>query len=125
MNTGIAIVVGAILASLGWIFGQRQSRKLSRLEHTFAVLNSYRHNKEHWDAVRQVVILSKNNTLPTPEEAGRENDIAVLRKLLVHYEFIAVGVFAGGLDETMIRECDRGNIVTLYKNSQNFIKKLL
>ena len=112
------------MASVGWIFGQRQNRKLSRLEHTFNVLNSYRHNQEHWDAIQRVIVLAKNKTLPMPEEAGRENAVAVLRKLLVHYEFIAVGVFSGGLDETMIRECDRGNIVNLYKNSQNFIKEL-
>lgn len=124
MDTGQAIIIAAVLASAGWVFGQRQSRKLSRLEHTFNVLNSYRHDKEHWDAIHKVIALAKNKTLPTPDEAGRENDIAALRKLLVHYEFIAVGIFSGGLDEEMIRECDRGNIVNLNKNGQPFIQEL-
>ncbi len=124
MEIGSAIILGAVLASAGWVFAQRQNRRLSRLEHTFDVLNSYRQNKEHWDTISEVISLAKNKRLPAPDEAGRENDIAALQRLLVHYEFIAVGIFSGGLDEAMIRECDRGNIVNLNKNGQPFIQAL-
>lgn len=124
MDTGQAIIIAGVLASAGWVFTQRQNRKLSRLEHTFDVLNSYRHNKDHWDAISKMIALTKGGTLPVPDEAARENDIEAIRKLLIHYEFIAVGIFSGGLDEAMIRECDKGNIVNINKNGQSFIQAL-
>jgi len=124
MDTGAAIVTAALLASIGWIFGQRQNRKLTRFEHTFQVLNSYRHDESHWAALAQVIVLAKNENIPKPEESGRQADIEALRKLLIHYEFIAVGIFSGGLDEGLIRECDRSNIVNVHKCSRDFIAEL-
>jgi len=115
MDTGLAIFLGAVigssLATMGWIFGQRQNRRLTRLEHTFSVLNSYRDDKDHWEAHRRFVSMAKSQNIPTPDDPARQDDIAVLSKLFTHYEYIAAGIFCGGLDENLIKACDRGNIV--------------
>lgn len=124
MDIGLAIFGGAILASAGWIFGQRQNRKLTRLEHTFRVLDNYREDSAHWEANERFVGMAKRNDLPTPDDNHRAEDIAALRKLLTHYEYIAAGIFTGGLDETIVCECDRGNIVNLSLYGIDYIQRV-
>ena len=124
MDIGAAIVIGAVLASAGWVFGQRQTRKLSRLEHTFRVLDGYRDDTDHWKANDRFVAMAKRNDLPSPDDSHRDQDIEALRRLLIHYEYIAAGIFTGGLDEAMVRECDRGNIVNLSQHAADYIQAL-
>ena len=68
--------------------------------------------------------MAKRNDLPTPDDGHRAEDIAALRKLLTHYEYIAAGIFTGGLDEQIVRECDRGNIVNLSLYGTDYIQRV-
>ena len=124
MDIGLAIVTGAIFATAGWIFGHRQSRKLTRLEHTFRVLDGYRDDDAHWKANERFVGMAKRNDVPTPDDAHRAEDIEALRKLQTHYEYIAAGIFTGGLDEAIVSECDRGNIVNLAQYGADYIQRV-
>lgn len=124
MDIGLAIFGGAILASAGWIFGQRQNRKLTRIEHTFRILEKYRDDDAHWKATERFVAMAKRDDLPTPDDDHRAEDIAAMRKLLTHYEYIAAGIFVGGIDEQIVRECDRGNIVNLSLYGGGYIRRV-
>lgn len=124
MDIGLAIFGGAILATAGWVFGQRQNRKLTRIEHTFRILDKYRDDDAHWKAIERFVGMAKRDDLPTPDDDHRAEDIAALRKLLTHYEYIAAGIFVGGIDEQIVRECDRGNIVNLSQYGMDYIRRV-
>lgn len=124
MDAGIAIVIGAVLGTVGWFLGQRQNRNLSRLGHTIELLNSYRDDESHWDALSSVKSMIEAENLPKPDDANRAEDNATLRKLLVHYEYIASAILRGAIDERLVRDCDRSNIVLLYKNTENCVYNL-
>lgn len=124
MDTGLAILIGAGGATVGWIFAQRQNRKLTRLEHTFNVLESYRNDEKHWGSFDRFVSMAKKNDIPGPRDSGRDDDIKAIGSLLFHYEYISAGIFSGGLDEGMIKLCEEGNIVELYKRTKDYIEAI-
>lgn len=76
MDIGVAIFGGAILATAGWILGQRQNHKLTHLEHTFRVLDNHREDDAHWEANERFVGMAKRDDLPTPDDGHRAEDIS-------------------------------------------------
>jgi hypothetical protein len=47
-----------------------------------------------------------------------------LRMVLNHYEFISAGIRNGDLDETLIRDSERGTILNLFEGSRGYIDGL-
>ena len=66
----------------------------------------------------------KADNVPTPDDPEREDDNNALRSLFMHYEYIAAGVYCGGLDERVIKECEIRNVVALYKYTTSYVDDL-
>ena len=63
-------------------------------------------------------------TSRTTSDDEHEEVLAALRMWLNHYEFIAAGIRNGDLDETLIRDSERGTILTIYECAVDYIDSL-
>lgn len=119
--TGLAVLVSAALATLGWYFSNRQAQLLSRRQHSFEVYNSYRLNPDYEQVRQHVKGLFHGKAVPVAGEAGRENDIKQLDWLLGHYEFICATMMSGDVDERLMRRFEESRVRALYRQSKQYI----
>lgn len=119
--TGIAVLISAALATLGWYFSNRQAQLLSRRQHSFEVYNSYRLDPEYEKVRQHVKGLFRGNTIPKAGEPGRDHDIEQLDWLLGHYEFICATMMSGDVDERLMRRFEGTRICTLFEEAKVYI----
>ncbi|MCH7693166.1 MAG: DUF4760 domain-containing protein [Proteobacteria bacterium] len=123
MSTATAILIAAGVAAVGWIYTNRTSQRTDRRRHTYDVFQEYRHSEKFLAALSRARELILSGDIPDPADPTRKDDIAHLDDLLEHYEFIAIAIFNGDVDERFVRECEYSAIVALPERFSDFIIK--
>lgn len=122
MQPGIAILVAAVLATVGWMFTARRNRTIARKHHTFNVLLTMSFNDVFIEAYETLAPAIKNKKLPKSLDGRSNNDLRNATKIILnHYEFLAAGVRNGDLDEKLLKDSERSMVVHLYEGCGEFI----
>ncbi len=124
MEPQYAILIGAGLATCGWLYGARRARTLSRKQHTINVLMQASFNVEFRGAQKILAGAIENGKCPDLTDGSNEALKDAFRMVANHYEFIAAGLRNGDLDERMIVDSHRGQILRVYQFSEEFIWKI-
>ena len=124
IDTPTAVIIGAVLATVGWLYIARRHRTLARKQNSLNTLLTASLDKEIRENLK---ILSPY--LLKKEELILNNDTDKnlrysLQILLNHYEFVAVGIRNGDLDEVLIRDSEHGTILCLFACSTKYIDTL-
>ncbi|MCH8111255.1 MAG: DUF4760 domain-containing protein [Proteobacteria bacterium] len=119
--TGNAILVGAGLATFGWVYTARRHRRISRKQHTFNVLLHMSFNEVFLKALKCASTHFRDQTLPDLLDEANVELRRKVRIILNHYEFMAAGVRNGDLDEQLLRDSERGVVVQIYESCQHHI----
>jgi hypothetical protein len=118
MEPSLAILIGAVFATLGWLYTARRSRVLARKQHTINILLQTSFNKEFGDSFRTVAdMLAK----PCPDltQPDLKEEWYHYIRMMNYYEFTAVGIRYGDLDERLIRESHRTNTIKPFEWSHS------
>jgi Domain of unknown function (DUF4760) len=108
---------GIFFATLGWIWSLKRARSLSRKQHTFNALLQSRFNAQ-FQAAHAVVRLYIKGEKTTDLLSNKNKTLhAQLTFILNHYEFLSAGVRNGDISEQLLRDSQRGVIVSLYEYS--------
>jgi len=113
MTTDTAVLMAAGLATLGWLYTGRRARTLSRKQHTINILTQASFNKDWRDAMERISPILKDKKLPDLAAEPNGANAGAIRMVLNHYEFIAAGLRNGDFDESLVRDSQRGTILTL------------
>lgn len=121
-----AVLIGAGLATCGWLYTARRQRSLSRKQHTINVMLQASLNKEMRDALGAVAPMLRLRQcapdLPTNEE--RADLWKAVRLLLNHYEFVAAGLRNGDFYERLVKDSERGTIIAIAATCEQLIFQL-
>ena len=116
-GTSLAISISAILATLGWVVSANINQRSARKQHTFNILLQLRHSEMYNKHVADLSKFAKQecpdgeiNFVPWSkiEQAGAVSDDILY--VANHFEFIAVGIYSGDLDEGILKGFIRGTI---------------
>jgi hypothetical protein len=125
MDTATAALIGAGLATTGWLYTARRARSLSRKQHTVSTMLQASFNKDFQEMASKIRPYLKKGKCPdndlTPEN---EQTRDAFRRVLNHYEFIAAGIRNGDFDERLVRDSERGTILLLFKTCRQMIYKI-
>ena len=124
MDTSTAALVGAALATCGWLYTARRARTLSRKQHTVTVMLQASLNKEFRDALLVISDAMKNGACPDLEADENKELRFSMRFVTNHYEFVAAGLRNGDFDERLVRDSERGVIVQMFKFFEGHIYSL-
>jgi hypothetical protein len=99
---------------------------LARKQHSLNVMLTASFNKEFRDAYKTIAPFIRANNLPDiqTDDNGNNDLREALRLVLNHYEFVAAGIRNGDMDETLIRDSERGTILTIFEAVQKYIESL-
>jgi hypothetical protein len=115
------------LATTGWVYTARRARTLARKQHTVNIMLQASLNKEFREARDVMAGYVKKKTLPALPELDKDEHkelLSSVRMILNHYEFMAAGVRNGDFDESLLRDSERGTIITAYTGCTAFIWSL-
>jgi hypothetical protein len=119
-----AILIGAALATCGWLYGARRARSLSRKQHTINVMLQANLNKEFRAAQKLLGEAIDAGKCPDLRSKEYETLRDAFRMVANHYEFISAGLRNGDLEENLIRDSQRGQMLRLYSFCKDFIWNL-
>lgn len=124
------VLLGAVAAVAGWITSAIVTMRNSIRQHTITTLLNSRLSETYMSQTRLV-----NARYFTPsgaiyrlgEDEARsgapEAQIPALRYLLNYFEFIAVGIRYGDLDETLMKQTFRGILCGVYEAAEPLIRQ--
>ncbi|MDA7426052.1 DUF4760 domain-containing protein [Thalassococcus lentus] len=137
----LVAIVSVAVGLITFILSSRANRVAQRKQHTisilletrlsdrFKMLNVQRRAKfpeyhdvtfEDWNEAR--LAQPENTSLKAKREAQRRNEAAdAVVTLLNYYEFLAVGIAEGDLDETLLKRTLRGIMCNLVDDCRNLI----
>ena len=121
MNVPTAILIAALLATLGWLYTTRRQWDLSRRQHTFNALLTMGFSKEFLKLVEEISPAIRSNSLSPPLDDTKAKE---LMTILNHYEFLAAGIRNGNIDENLLRDSEGGMIIGLVEASQDYFKEI-
>lgn len=122
MTPTYAILLGSILATVGWLYSARRARLLSRKQHTTSVILQANFNAQFLAARGAIAPHIKAGTCPQEViDGGNEELRAHFRQILNHYEFVAAGLRNGDFDEKLLKDSERATYVQLFRCCQNYI----
>lgn len=116
-----------MVALAGWMIQAKIATRNSRKQHTMNVLFQTRMSKEFQDHVDRITKKYPDGApIPYEEIILPENaDVfASVRFILNYYEFIAVGIEHGDLDEPLIRSCICSQFCTFCRRSDSVIRSV-
>lgn len=118
-----AIIIGAILATAGWVYTGRRARTLARKQHTINIMLKGNFDRDMRIAHQEVSPYFKNDKmkLPSSNSEAFAELLPHWRLVLNHYEFIAAGIRRGDLDEKLVVDAERGTILGAYEKSEAHI----
>lgn len=116
MAPEVAILTGAISATIGWLYTNRRNRALSRKQHTINVMIQAQFNAD-FRAARNLIspMVRENRCLDRLDVDEPEGFRDAIKFLLNHYEFISSGLRNGDFDEQIVKDCERGSVVKLWE----------
>ncbi len=125
INTELAILTGAALASIGWIYTARRARTLSKKQHTINVILSANFNNDFLKKREKIAHYVKDKTCPKEIINGQDPDLkAVFRDILNHYEFVSAGLRNGDFDEKLIKDSEKSTYISLFECCEDYIWSL-
>ncbi|HEY1615747.1 MAG TPA: DUF4760 domain-containing protein [Rhizomicrobium sp.] len=125
LTTQWAAIIGALLATCGWLYTARRARALSKKQQTVNVMLQASFNADYQKAVLIVSELINNNAkIPDLRAAGMEEKRAAFRRVANHYEFMAAGLRNGDFDERLIRDSERGAAIQIFEKGEEYIRGL-
>jgi hypothetical protein len=107
-----AVLIGAALATTGWLYTARRSRALARKQHTITVILQTNFNAHFLTARAKITPAIRSGELPSEQD---QEFYSALRDVLNHYEFVSAGLRNGDFDERLIRDSERGAYIALYE----------
>jgi Domain of unknown function (DUF4760) len=124
MQPQIAILIGAALATVGWLYTARRARALSRKQHTVNIMLQASLNKDFRDTLDRIGPYLRRKNLPDLENNEYQELKLDVRMIGNHYEFMAAGVRNGDFDERLLRDSERGTIVMLFEGLEAHVWQL-
>lgn len=121
-----AILIGAVLATIGWLYSARRARMLSKKQHTMTLMITSNFNDGFLND-RKIISPFLLKTLKMPENFITIEEIEIqtaLRRVLNHYEFVCAGIRNGDIDEELFKLSERGTITMVYSNMEEYILRL-
>ena len=113
-------LIGAALATCGWVYTARRGRVSAKKQHTINVLMQGEFN-EQFKKAEKLISPHKNcgalleiSTLSQPEKDA-------FQFVLNHYEFLAAGIRNGDFDERLVLDTLRSTIINLFETCENSI----
>ena len=125
MEPSSAILVGAALATTGWIYTARRSRNLAKKQHTINVILQTNFNAKFLESREKIVPHIRLGSCPedvideTNEELRKH-----FRDILNHYEFVSAGLRNGDFEERLVKDSERGTYVAIYACCEKYIWRL-
>ncbi len=119
ITTPTAILIGVVLATLGWLYTARRLRTVMRKQHTFDALLQCTLAKEYQDAINAVRDHIRAGKFPDLEIAENRDLRLHVRFLLNHYEFLAAGIRNGDISEKLLKDSERGTILRLFETAES------
>jgi Domain of unknown function (DUF4760) len=123
MDPGLAILTGAGLATVGWIFNGRVVGASNRRMHTYQILARQEQDGKLIEAIRLLRIICADEETPNFEGAMNSKNADSLDYLLNTYEFVAAAIWCGDIDEDVMRRCERTRIVKLYRKVERYVER--
>ncbi len=124
IEPAIAILIGAALATVGWLYTGRRARTLARKQHTINVMLQASFNREYGQSFNVMVPHLKSRKCPDFSNDQNEDVRAQFRTVMNHYEFIAAGLRNGDFDERLIRDSERATLVIIFETTEKYIYAL-
>ncbi len=124
MSVEAAILFGAALATIGWLYTGRRQRTVARKHHTFNTVLQANFNKDFQNSLKTTAPHLKKKECPDLENEDNKSVYYCFRTLLNHYEFIAAGIRNGDVDEQLIRDSERSSILALFETCHDHIYSL-
>jgi hypothetical protein len=121
MDTGLAILISAIMATVGWYMTNNRTQRISRRQHTYDVHSAYRARKPFLDKLKAVKTLFRDANIPQAGDASRLSDIESIDWILNHYEFISAAIVNGDIDEALLRSCEESRMKKIVTNLRTYI----
>jgi len=121
VDTGLAILISAVLATIGWLYSGRLQRVMNRRQHTYNIILR-QHDDDNFDrALDGVRDMLAEDKIPHPSEKSRVDDIKKLDYFLNHYEFLCAAIWSGDIDENLIHSCEFSRITKLSEKMSRYI----
>lgn len=121
MASETAILIGAGLATLGWLYTGRRSRTLAKKQHTFNTLLMAAFNENFQGYLKAAAPHLKKRQAPDFQQVNQEDNYIAFRSLLNHYEFIAAAVRNGDVDEQLLKDSEKTSIIALFQTCHDHI----
>ena len=134
-NSVDAIILGAIFATIGWIYTSHRARHLARKHHTIDILLRGQFSTALSEAQSDASLLF-TGTISFPELYTPRSDtdltenytslklINSLRIVLNYYEVISSLIRLGEIDERIVKSILRGSILKAFISSERYIYQL-
>ncbi|WP_428687842.1 DUF4760 domain-containing protein [Roseibium sp.] len=125
MQTEIAILIGAGLATVGWIYTARRARMLARKQHTINVILQTNFSERFLNSRSKIAPYLKKCECPDEIMNGENEELrAHFRDILNHYEFVSAGMRNGDFDERLLKDSEKSTYIALYKCCEPYIWSL-
>lgn len=120
----VAVVIGVICATTGWIYTARRSRSLFRKQHTFNALLQASFNEKFQECAKMVRPHIRGKGFPDlfAKENEKLHDAVIV--LLNHYEFVAAGIRNGDIAERLFKDSECSSVTRLFSASTQLIAHL-
>lgn len=124
------LTLGFFAALTGWMVSAWVTLRNSTKQHTFNIWLQTRCSAkymEHAEIINKLYFNRKDGyvlTIDDLEKPDFKNIEQSFVYVLNHYEFVAVGIRSGDLDEDIIRQAMRGIVVGLYEYASAYIKRM-
>lgn len=113
------ILVAAILATWGWLHIGRRQRMVMRTQHTFNALLQASFAKSFRDALTEVGPYIRAGKFPDSADDEYEELRPQIQFLLNYYEILAAGIRNGEMSERLLKDTDRGTILSLFEVAES------
>lgn len=121
MDTGLAIFVGAILATTGWLYGGRLQRLTARGHHTYQIVTRQQDDQRFIKSLETARLLIKDGSLLNLKDNSLKEQRNDLDYLLNHYEFLSAAIWRGDIDEKLMKSCEKSRLTSLFNQTKIYI----
>ena len=122
MNSTAAILIGAFLATAGWLFTGYRLRVLARKQYTITAMMQANFNEAFFAYRIEIAPYIRHGACPKDMRDGDYEELrAAFRFILNHYEFMCAGLRNGDFDEKLIKDSERGTYIALYECCNSYI----
>jgi hypothetical protein len=115
MEGPTAVLIGAGLATCGWLYSARRARTLSRKQHTVNVMLQASFNEDFRASIDLIAEAMKRGKCPDLQTGDNDALNKALMLVTNHMEFIAAGLRNGDFDESLVKDSWRGQTLVLFE----------